>query len=198
MSAPRRPLALVVSGPPASGKSTLARSVARALGACLLDLDTATGPLVQVLSTRVGVSDLDDPHLADLTREARYETVTHLAADNLDAWLSVVLVAPYSLERRDPRRWARLHDELAGHGAAARLVWIGIDRATLRARLATRNAERDSPKLARDDWVDGIDLAPPAAEHLRLDGTLHPEQLTRTLLDALVGERLLGPGALRP
>ena len=66
----------------------------------------ATGPLTRVISGLAGVHDLDDPALARLTREARYETLTGLAAANLRTGRPVVLVAP----------WVWLHptpDELA-------------------------------------------------------------------------------------
>ena len=49
--------------------------MARRLGAALIDQDTATAPLVAVVSELVGVSDLDDIRLAGPTRAARYETV---------------------------------------------------------------------------------------------------------------------------
>ena len=45
----------------------------------------ATGPLVRVISGLTGVHDLDDPALARLTREARYETLVGLAVGNLRA-----------------------------------------------------------------------------------------------------------------
>ena len=49
-----------------------------------------------------GPARLDDPALARLTREARYETLTGLAAANLRTGRPVVLVAPFSTERADP------------------------------------------------------------------------------------------------
>jgi hypothetical protein len=66
----------------------------------------AAGPLVRVISGLTGVHDLDDPALARLTREARYETLIGLAVGNLRAGRPVVLVAPLSTERADPSAWA--------------------------------------------------------------------------------------------
>src|SRR5712691_4835698 len=67
--------AVLIGGPPATGKSTLAAALAPHLGAALLDLDVATGPLTRVVSGLTGVRDMDDPVLAGLTREARYDTL---------------------------------------------------------------------------------------------------------------------------
>jgi hypothetical protein len=60
-------------------------AMASRLGAALLDLDVATGPLTQVVSDLIGVRDLDDPVLAGLTRDARYDTLLGLAEANLRA-----------------------------------------------------------------------------------------------------------------
>ena len=97
--------AVLVGGPPATGKSTLAATLAPRLGAALLDLDVATGPLTRVVSELAGVHDLDDPVLAGLTRDARYDTLLGLAAANLRAGRPVVLVAPFSAERAQPSAW---------------------------------------------------------------------------------------------
>ena len=50
--------------------------------------------------------DLDDPVLAGLTRDARYDTLLGLAAANVSAGRPVVLVAPFSLERSRVSAWA--------------------------------------------------------------------------------------------
>jgi shikimate kinase len=45
-----RPAAVLIGGPPATGKSTLAAALAPHLDAAILDLDVATGPLTRVVS----------------------------------------------------------------------------------------------------------------------------------------------------
>jgi hypothetical protein len=69
------------------------------------------------------VHDLDDPALARLTREARYETLIGLAAGNLRAGRPVVLVAPFSTERADPSAWATTTRLLE---AEPTLVWLHL------------------------------------------------------------------------
>ena len=75
--------AVLLSGPPASGKTNLSHLVARHLHAAVIDQDVATGPLVRVVQQLAGVDDLDDERLAGLTREPRYRVVLDLAVDNL-------------------------------------------------------------------------------------------------------------------
>jgi predicted kinase len=122
----------MIGGPPATGKSTLAAALAPRLGAALLDLDVATGPLVRVISGLTGVHDLDDPALARLTREARYGTLTGLAAANLRTGRPVVLVAPFSTERADPSAWATTTRLLE---AEPTLVWLHLPPGELVRRL---------------------------------------------------------------
>ena len=103
----KRHAAVLLGGPPATGKSTLAAALAPHLDAAILDLDVATGPLTRVVSELIGVRDRDlhDPVLAGLTRDARYATLLGLAEANLRAGRPVVLVAPFSAERAQPSAW---------------------------------------------------------------------------------------------
>ena len=116
---------MLIGGPPATGKSTLATALAPELGAALLDLDAATGPLTRVVSGLIGVRDLDDPVLAGLTRDARYDTLLDLADANLRAGLPVVLVAPFSRERADPAAWAATAERIAADPV---MVWLHLPR----------------------------------------------------------------------
>ncbi|GIF76664.1 AAA family ATPase [Asanoa siamensis] len=125
------PLAVLVGGPPASGKTALARALAAHLGATLLDLDVLTGALTAVVAELVGATDLDDPRLAGVSREARYATVFDAAADNLAIGNAVVLVAPFTRERRSPAAFAAAAERLTTAGGVA--AAFGPDAASIAA-----------------------------------------------------------------
>ena len=183
-----RPTALVVTGVPGAGKSTLARGLCRALPAALLDLDTATAELTGVVSRLLGGSDrfdLDDERLAGLTRAARYATLTAPARENLDVGMDVVLVAPYTSERRDARAWSRLAGELRSAGGEPVLVWLGIESDLWHERIRTRGAARDAARLASPDRMARIDPAPPMAPHLALDAGLPQARLVEQVMAAV-------------
>jgi predicted kinase len=173
--------AVLVGGPPATGKSTLAAALAPRLGAALLDLDVATGPLTRVVSELAGVHDLDDPVLAGLTRDARYETLLGLAAANLRAGRPVVLVAPFSAERAQLSAWAAIARRLE---ADLTMVWLHLPPDELIRRLTRRALARDENKI-RDpsSFLTGLDLAPPVVPHLALDA----REPTAVLVRAIVG-----------
>jgi predicted kinase len=164
--------ALLVTGPPASGKSTLAVAVAARLGAALLDQDVLTGALTAVVGDLVGTHDLDDPRLAGRTRDARYEAVLATAEHNLRAGTPVVLVAPFTAERADPVAWRKVRDRLTHAGGDPALVWLRLPADELVRRLRARGAARDTGKLADPAaFTTGALLAPPVVEHIAVDAT---------------------------
>ncbi|MBA2770074.1 MAG: AAA family ATPase [Sporichthyaceae bacterium] len=164
---PRRARAVLVSGPPAAGKTTVGRALAGHLGAALLDLDTATAPLVAVLADLLGTADLDDRRLVAATRHARYETLVALAEDNLRAGMSVVLVAPFTAERRDAATWGEMTGRLRDAGGEPLLVWLRLDTASVAARLRARRADRDRAKSADPETVAAsLDLGAPDVPHV--------------------------------
>jgi predicted kinase len=179
----KRATAVLIGGPPATGKSTLATAQAPRLGAALLDLDVVTGPLTRVVSGLIGVRDLDDPALAGLTRDARYDTLLELAEHNLRAGLPVVLVAPFSRERAEPSAWAATARRLASDPL---MVWLHLPPQELVRRLTGRALARDEDKI-RDpaSFLTGLDLQPPVVPHLALDASQPTDTLVRSILDHL-------------
>ena len=177
--------AVLIGGPPATGKSTLAAALAPRLGAALLDLDVATGPLTRVISDLVGVRDLDDAALAGLTRTARYDTLFGLAEANLQAGRPVVLVAPFSAERGRSCVWATTTRRIPGD---ATMVWLHLPPGELIRRLTRRALARDENKI-RDpaSFLTGLDLGPPVIPHLALDAAQPTSTLVESVLRHLSG-----------
>ena len=179
----KRSAAVLIGGPPATGKSTLAAALAPHLDAALLDLDVATGPLTRVVSDLTGVRDLDDPVLAGLTRDARYDTLLGLAEANLRAGRPVVLVAPFSAERAKLSAWATVKRRLPGEPT---MVWLHLPPDQLIQRLTRRALARDENKI-RDpaSFLTGLDLEPPVIPHLPLDASRPTATLVKAILDHL-------------
>jgi predicted kinase len=179
-----RPAALLIAGPPASGKSMVGASLARTLGAALIDLDAATEPLLSVIESLANVDDVDDPRLVTLTRADRYETITRLAEDNLRVGNTVLLVAPFSEERKNLRAWEELVDRLhRAAGGAVTMIWLYLSREEVLQRMRARGADRDEPKLSKEQrFIDQLDLGPPIGPHIPIHAVGSVDQIVASIV----------------
>ena len=157
------PDALVVSGVAGGGKSTFAIALAGHLGAAVLDLDATYAAVLPLLRP-----DIDPAE----RRTALYEGLRDAAGPSLAAGTPVLLVAPWTTERRDPVAWDALAAALASTGGTARLLWVCLDPVTVLRRLRDRRLDRDAAKLAAPElWIEQARPdEPPVVEHVRIDG----------------------------
>ncbi len=177
---------VVMSGAPATGKSTVGRALARELRAAVVDLDTATAPMVGVVADLLGVTDLDDPRLAGPTRAARYEAIVALAEDSLAVGTPVVMVAPFTAERRQAAAWETLAARLRAAGGTPTLVWLRLDADVVLERLRTRGAARDEAKLGDTAaYRDRLATDSPAGPHLDVDANRPVDAIVREVLAQL-------------
>lgn len=143
-----------VGGLPGSGKTTVGRALATAVGGALLDNDTLTNPLLAQIAALTGAGDdLDHPSLRGAVRDARYACLRDAGAEVAGVGCSVVLVAPFTAELADPAVWQQFSAPLRASGAAGvLLVQTLIDPAVALRRRATRGLIRDR-KLSGDGDV---------------------------------------------
>jgi predicted kinase len=181
----RIPAAVVVSGPPASGKTTLATALAAALHYAIMDLDTVTGPVTRAaLRTAVGDETAIDSPAGVALRAPRYESLLDAAAANLAVGIGVVIAAPFTVERASPERFEQVVRRLRSDVA---LLYIDAPEEVVRARLERRNAARDRAKLTpAPARTTRTALVP---EAIVIDGTV--------ALDAQLGEALDGLARLQ-
>ena len=166
---PVTPSVWCLAGAPGSGKSTLGRAVAVRLGACVLDLDTATNPLLAQLAALTGAGDdLDHPSLRGPIREARYRCLTDLAAENVQAGRSVVMIAPFTREVTEPAAWYDLAFRL--RPVPPVLVWVAVSPAVALLRRQRRGHPRDRSAAVLTDKAVAAGLGRPVVDHLLADG----------------------------
>lgn len=171
----------------------VATSLAGTLGATLIDLDIATEPLLSVIESLVNVDDIDDPRLATLTRSPRYETITRLAEDNLRIGNTVLLVAPFTEERKNLHAWEELVDRLhrAADGAVT-MIWLYLGREELMQRMRSRGAERDGNKLGKErGFIDQLELGPPVGPHIPIHAVGAVEHIVASIVRQLRADSVL-------
>lgn len=132
---------IVFAGPPATGKTSLARSVARELRAVYLDKDT-------IKDTAVALArELKIERAVELAGQLSYELLIGLARDNLTLGHSVILDSPagYRTFREKVEQLARTTQ------AELKLIeCICTDEGLLRDRIERRG--RDLPDYRAQDW----------------------------------------------
>jgi predicted kinase len=135
------PLLIVFAGLPGTGKSSLARAVAREMRAVYLDKDTVKDCAVRLAREM----KLDQGH--ELAGPLSYELLVDLARDNLSVGLSVVLDSPagYRLFREKVGRLAQ-----TGKADLKLIECICTDESELRDRVEARGRELPSHRV--QDW----------------------------------------------
>lgn len=155
---------VVVCGPAGAGKSTYARKLAADTGACLLDSDTVTEPVVRAGMAMAGLDpdDRDSPEYRGVFRDPVYECLFAVAEENLPS-CDVILVGPFTSEIRHSEWPERLRERF---GVEVEVIYLWADDRERHRRIEARGNPRDASKLA--DWEGYLAQSPssrPAFPH---------------------------------
>ena len=150
---------ILVAGEPASGKSTLGRSLARRLGAAYLDMDTISFPFLErCIHEDHGFKD--SAHYRDHYRDAEYRSLLATAADNLATGIDCIVVAPFRLERANPALAAYLRERFRIDATTVGID-IKIDRKRQLENIVSRGEARDAVKLKALQAGEPTPVPPP-------------------------------------
>ncbi len=160
---------VVVCGNAGTGKTTWAKHLAAHYQAALLDLDSASEPIVAAAQRELG-RDPHDRDSADYKRVFRDAVHEALFAVTRDCAGPVVLVAPFTRERARPD----FPDWIAAKCERQPLIHYFVTEDGVReARLRARGTPRDAAKLT--DYTAYRELGrgeqPPAYAHVWFDTT---------------------------
>ncbi|MDQ0788448.1 AAA family ATPase [Streptomyces sp. B3I8] len=166
----------LVGGYAGSGKSEAGKLLAAATGWAMLDKDTLSRPLTERLLQAMG-GDPDDRHspaYLEHVRPLEYECLMKAAWENLECGISVVLVAPFLAEAADTQWTGRVARRCRRLGARFEALWVDSDVESMRERLISRNASRDTWKLAHwSAYANGMDLdLRPVVSHHVIDNRI--------------------------
>lgn len=98
----RRPVLLVFAGKAGSGKTTVAKMVARTTHFAFFDYDTLVQPFLEEIENRFGLGDSSRLDFYRRWRKQSYRTLFNPVVENLRLGTDVILCAPLSEELQDP------------------------------------------------------------------------------------------------
>ncbi|NEC67064.1 AAA family ATPase [Streptomyces sp. SID9727] len=174
----------LVAGYAGSGKSEAGKLLAAATGWAMLDKDTISRPMTERLLTALG-GDPDDRHSTTYLEHARpleYQCLMKAVWENLECGTSVVAVAPFLAESTDLQWTSRVARRCSRARVRFEMLWVDSDLESMRNRLISRNASRDTWKLTHwPAYTNGVNVGlRPVAPHHVVDNRIN---VTRPLAE---------------
>jgi predicted kinase len=143
----------IVIGTAGSGKSTIAKRLARELAAAYLDKDAMSARFVEAALVAAGHNPSDRESNAfyrERILPLEYDSLLDVTGDNLRLGRPVVVDAPFSPYLDDPGFIAAAAQRFSWPPVDVEVVRVRVSPATLQQRLQERGLERDRWKL--DHW----------------------------------------------
>src|SRR5699024_924903 len=130
----RRPQVILIGGYAGSGKTELARILAKQTRWAILDKDTTTRAVVEAALSKLGVAPHDRESDTYLTavRPAEYEALMSTAFENASCGTSAIVSAPFIRELADYTWYERTAATANELGADLHVVWVRADSTSMR------------------------------------------------------------------
>ena len=146
---------ILVTSPPASGKTYIAKKLAEALSHVVyLDKDTLITLSKQIFVAAGEEYNRSSDFFNKNIRNYEYETIVALALEALKYDDIVLINAPFTKEIRDLNYIKRLKAALKDKNASLVVIWVETSIDVIQQRMIERNSDRDTWKL--ENWNEYI------------------------------------------
>ena len=162
---------IIITGTPASGKTTYGKKLAEKRKAVFLDIDTVTETLIKTALKESGKNedDRDSRYFKKTYREPIYDTLFKIAAENV-LWTDVVIVGPFTKEIRKSN-WPEILQEKLHSNVEIHYVYCSSSIRLM--RIKERGELRDLPKLKEWETINSYygEEERPVFQHTFVDTT---------------------------
>lgn len=178
---------ILITSPPACGKTTLAKQLAMALKESVyLDKDTLIPLSKKIFEVAGEPYNRSSAFFEQHIRDVEYEVILNLAFEAIQFDSHVIINAPFSREIRDSLYVAQLREKLSAINGELKVIWIACPPEIARQRMIARNSDRDTWKLQNwDQYIQTENFNPPEIDDLLIHRNSTPEE-TETSIAALL------------
>lgn len=154
---------ILVTSPPASGKTYVSRKLAERLDHVVyLDKDSLIPLSKKVFEVAREEYNRSSDFFERYIRDAEYEAIVAIAMEALDYADIVLINAPFSKEVRNKQYMESLRSTLAEKEGALSVIWVKTDIDVVKKRMEERNSDRDKWKLENwDAYIAECDFSVP-------------------------------------
>lgn len=156
---------ILVTSPPACGKTFVSKQLAAALKHVVyLDKDTLITLSKQIFVVAGQEYNRSSEFFNKNIRDYEYETIVALALEALSYDDIVLINAPFTKEIRDTNYMNDLKAKLKEKNASLVVVWVETSVEVCKQRMIARNSDRDTWKLSHwDEYIASCDFTIPVA-----------------------------------
>lgn len=145
---------VLVAGAPASGKTYIAKQIAKKTKSTYLDKDTISTFSTEILLTSLGsnINDRESEIYLNNIKDIEYKTLIKTAIENLEVVDTVICSAPFIGQILNQGWLDDLASDLEAIDAELVVIWVKVDIAAAKERILSRGENRDIWKLS--NWAE--------------------------------------------
>lgn len=159
---------ILVTSPPASGKTTLAKALAKSMHETVyLDKDTLVPLSKKIFEAASEPYDRSSDFFEKNIRDLEYQVILDFASEAINYDSNVIINAPFSREIRNKDYMKSLRERFENLGAKVCVIWVSCSIETSHKRMLRRNSDRDTWKLSHwEEYIKTENYNPPDIEDL--------------------------------